>query len=383
MIAINLVAILAIGGLGYAGQKALRDYKGAKLVSVDSIKMPVTPVGMLGTVDEEGRLGTVSVLVLSAGTQVGGTIVSVPVSSNAGAVGAPPIPLTQVYAQGGVEALTTAMESLLSITFDVAAVAAPAEAETLFQPATPVKADLPGDVLGAGTDAPILFDAGANSLSAAQTVQALNAQAEGQTDAERRGNVQALFAGVAESIGPGRTTVDATAPIVTIGDVVSRLFAAPVAARGLPGSPIAAADNPDGLDAETLPRSDAIFVLASIAPGSMTAPSPDLVFRVEAPPGYEARVSFAVRALLFLGGNVVSVYISDSVEVHPEVRLYIDNPNLIEKVQSANELFGNTVTLTPDKPIEGIDVIVQLGTDFLTGEGDTLPGTTTSTTEPS
>ena len=54
----------------------------------------------------------------------------------------------------------------------------------------------------------------------------------------------------------------------------------------------------------------------------------------------------------------------------------------MEEAESNNALFGNTETLTPDVPIEGIDVILQLGTDFLTGVGDELPSTTTSTTEP-
>ena len=97
-------------------------------------------------------------------------------------------------------------------------------------------------------------------------------------------------------------------------------------------------------------------------------------------PGYEERVKFAVAAILVLGANVISVYLGG--EVHEATRYYIDDPRLVEEAESNNALFGDTETLTPELPIEGIDVILQLGTDFLTGEGDELPTTTTSTTEP-
>ncbi|MEQ1700358.1 MAG: hypothetical protein ABMA25_09615, partial [Ilumatobacteraceae bacterium] len=85
--------------------------------------------------------------------------------------------------------------------------------------------------------------------------------------------------------------------------------------------------------------------------------------------------------ILYLGGNVVSVYLG--AEEHPETRYYIDDQNLVAKAENTNALFGNTVNLIPDNPTEGVDVVLQLGTDFLTGEGDELPSTTTSTTEPS
>ena len=122
-------------------------------------------------------------------------------------------------------------------------------------------------------------------------------------------------------------------------------------------------------------------MLASIAPASMSTPSTGLVYRVEAPPGYEARVKFAVGAILFLGSNVVSVYMGG--EVREATLLYVNDPRLVEEAESGNALFGNTQILTPDVPIEGIDVVLQLGTDFLNGVGDELPSTTTSTTEPS
>jgi hypothetical protein len=385
MLTANLLAVVALGGIGYAGVRALKRYEGATKVSVESIKLPVTPVGMLATVDTENRLTSIAVFVLAAGTEkVGGSIVTVPVSSDSTAGGGDVrIPLTQVYDEGGVEELILAVESVLSLTIDFGSVATPAEAEALLAPVSPMAATLPTDVLDTATggDTDVAISAGAHNLTAAQAVEVLTATADSQRNVDRRGNIDATWAAVAATVGAGRTTPPgATAPITSLSELLNRLYAAPVVSRGLPADPIAVADNPDEKDVETLVRYEAIFVLASVAPASMSAPSTGLVFRIEAPPGYEDRVKFAVRAILFLGANVVSVYLGS--DVHQETRYYIDDPRLVEEAENNNALFGETVTLTPQVPIEGIDVILQLGTDFLNGVGDELPSTTTSTTEP-
>jgi len=383
MLVANLIAILALGGIGYAGVRALKRYEGATKVGVQSIKLPVTPVGMLATVDADDRLTSIAVFVLTAGTQLGGSIVTVPVSSDSTAGAGPDrIPLTQVYRDGGAAALSLAVESVLSLTIDVTTVAPPAEAERLLAPVSPVSVDLPTDVqkTAAGGDTDVVIPAGQASISAAQTVEVLTSTVDGQLNADRRGNIDAVWAGVASGAKAGATTPDVPAPIATLPDLMNRLFAAPVESRGLPAAPIAVADNPAGKDVETLDRFEAIFVLSSVAPASMSAPSTGLVYRIEAPPGYEDRVKFALRAILFLGGNVVSVYLGG--DIHEATRYYIDDPRLVEEAESNNALFGLTETLTPDVPIEGVDVILQLGTDFLKGVGDALPSTTTSTTEP-
>ncbi len=383
MLVANLLAIAALGGIGYAGVRALKRYEGATKVSVESIKLPVTPVGMLATVDAENQLTSIAVFVLRAGDQLGGSIVTVPVSSDSTAGGGPDrIPLTQVYNEGGAEALSFAVESVLSITIDVSTVAPPAEAESLLAPLSPFSVNLPTDVQrpAAGGKTGVAIPAGQASLSAAQGVEVLTSVAKNQLDVDRRGNIDAVWAGVAAAVGTGTTTPDVSVPIASLADLLGRLFAAPVDSRGLPADPIAAADNPGGKDVETLVRYEAIFVLASVAPASMSAPSTGLVFRIEAPPGYEDRVKFAVRAVLFLGANVVSVYLGS--EVHEATRYYIDDPRLVTEAESNTALFGKTETLTPKVPIEGVDVILQLGTDFLDGVGDELPSTTTSTTEP-
>ena len=88
MLAANLFAVVALGGIVYTGVRALKRYEGATKVGVESIKLPVTPVGMLATVDADDQLTSIATFVLTAGSQLGGVIVTVPVSSDStGGVG--------------------------------------------------------------------------------------------------------------------------------------------------------------------------------------------------------------------------------------------------------------------------------------------------------
>lgn len=69
MLAINLLAIVALGGMGYAGYKALRRYEGGKKVDRQFVPLAPTPVGMLATVDDQDRLTTVTIMVLNPEAQ--------------------------------------------------------------------------------------------------------------------------------------------------------------------------------------------------------------------------------------------------------------------------------------------------------------------------
>jgi hypothetical protein len=379
MLTLNLAAVAALGGMTYAGVTALRDYKGATKVSVESLSIPATPVGMVATVDDDDQLTTVTVMVLSAGTQVGGSIISVPVSSDATAGGADVrTPLTKVYAEGGAESLAFAVESLLSVTLDVFAVVDRTELTELLRPVAPIGADLPTDVLG--SDGQPAFAAGVVALSPEQAADLLLTTSPNQDDADRRGNVNALWTGTAAAVGVGRTSQDTSVPVATLPQLVERLFAAPVRARGLPAVPLPADERPAGVDVDELDRAEAVFVLASVAPASMSAPSPGLVFRLEAPAGYDAQVKIAVAAVLYLGGNVQSVILDG--ETHPETRILVTDESLAQDAGSTNAYFGTTETLEPEAPYEGIDVILQLGTEFLKSATDALPSTTSTTEVP-
>ena len=139
------------------------------------------------------------------------------------------------------------------------------------------------------------------------------------------------------------------------------------------------------MDAETLDFADAVMVFGAVAPSAMSATRDALVYRIEAPPGYDAQVKWAVTLVLYFGFNVQSVYISDSVPANTSTEIEIYDDRSRDQAASANDLFGEYRFVEPAYLIEGVEVVLRLGTDFLTGtggvaSGDTLPTTTTSTT---
>lgn len=385
MLAINLVVLLGVGGLLYAGALALTRYEGAKDASVTMVKVPSTPVAMLASVDGDDVLTSVTVLVLKANTLVGGSIVSVPISSDtAGGVDGQRIPLTEVYATGGAEALTLAVESILSVTIDQPYVANPDQLAAVLQPVAPITVDLPIEVdTNPNSSASTVYPAGEVALSGKQAASVINARADGQTEAERRPTLEAVWEGVAAAIGDGVT--DVPAPVIpgAFELFVTQLYGGPTQSRGLPAGPLPVADVPEGKDVEELDRPEAVMVFATIAPSNMSAANPGLMFRIEAPPGSEAKVKFVVEALLYLGANVQQVYLNGPTQDATVIYLYDDR--FQDDVLGAEALFGKPIeTATPDVRIEGIDVVIQLGSVYLgnTESPDTLPSTTTTTTVP-
>ena len=385
MLAINLAVLLGVGGLLYAGALALSRYEGAKDASVTMVEVPSTPVAMVASVDADDSLTSVTVMVLRATSLVGGSIVSVPISSDtAGGVDGQRIPLTEIYAAGGAEALTLAVESLLSVTIDHPYVANPDQLAAVLQPVAPIAVNLPAEVsINPNTSNATVYPAGEVALSGKQAAGVLNARAEGQTEAERRPTLEAVWAGVAVAIGDGVT--DVPTPVIpgVFELFVTQLYGGPTQSRGLPATALPADQIPEGKDVEELDRPEAVMVFATIAPSNMSAANVGLMFRIEAPPGYESKVKYVVRALLYLGANVQQVYMNGPSQDATRIILYDDS--FAGDALGAEALFGKPLeTPEPEVRIEGIDVVIQLGSVFLndTESGDTLPSTTTTTTVP-
>lgn len=385
LMVVGSVAVVAvIGALLYIGGKALARYEGAKDASKDAEPIPVTPVGMLASVDELDQLTTVTVFVNRPAGEPGGSIVAVPVSADVmGGIDGQRVPLTETYTAGGAEGLTRAVESLLSLTIDQSLVATPAQLAALLQPLAPVTVTFPTDVLDGSSDEPdVVYEAGEVGLSGGQLATVLTATVEGAPEAERWGNVEAVWQGVDAAIGDGRTPAVATAP-TTLEQIVNQVFAGSAASRGLVVTPLPTDEVPEGKDVAQLDRADAVFVFATVAPSNMSAVATGLVYRIEAPPGYEDKVQWVIAALLYLNANVQWVKLDGPVQATTLV--YLAEDNLADDALGAELLFGDDVEQAEsDFRIEGIDVIIQLGTSFLDDPdtGNTLPSTTTTTTTP-
>ena len=117
MLVASLLSVLLLGGFAFAGFKALWNYEGAKNVADPPIPLPVSEVGMLATVDDDDVLTTITIFVIDSANGVGGTAVTVPVAvDTAFGIDGMRIPLTEVYATGGPEALAQAVEAKLPAT---------------------------------------------------------------------------------------------------------------------------------------------------------------------------------------------------------------------------------------------------------------------------
>ncbi len=396
MLAVNLLVLVGVGGLMYAGAQALRRYEGAKDTSKSTIPVPVTPVGMLATVDAFDRLSSVTVFVMKPlsvdgdtgqpiGSPPGGSIVSVPISADtAGGLDGQRVPLTEVYSASGAEALTLAVESTLSITIDQSIVVTPDELTTLLDPVAPIQVVLPSTVETTDNGSTVaMFPKGELQLSGKQASIIINARVDGMKEIAREPNIEAVWQGIAATIGDGKTTAAAGVPM-SFEHLLTQVFAGPTMARGLPVRTLPASEIPEGKDVDELDRAEAVMVFASIAPSAMSAAAPGLMFRIEAPPGpgYDAKVKYTVEALLYLGANVQQVYLNGPLQEKTVVQLY--DERFAGDVAGIETLFGSVETAKPATRIAGIDVVIQLGTSFLddTTSGDTMPSTTTTTTEP-
>jgi hypothetical protein len=380
----SIVVLVGVGGLLYTGAKALVRYQGAKNAAVTTVPIPVTPVGMLATVDEGNHLTSIAMFVWKPESELGGSIVAVPVSSDTAAgVDEQRIPLTQVYDEGGAEALVLGVESVLSVTIDQYLVATPEQAAAVLRPVEPIDVNLPTRVVASnadGTSTP-LFEAGSVALTGSQAASILTAKAPGQTEAQRRPVLEAVWAGVATAVGQGRMTAPTSLVPSTFDDVVARVYAGPVAARGLPAGPVPADEAVQDKDVEVLDRPEAVLVFASIAPASMSASAVGLNFEVQAPAGFEAKVKSFVAALLYLGANVQRVYLNGPSQA--TTIMMLADPRFRDLTAGAEGLVGSVEVRDPDVRLEGIDVTFKLGSDYLTNATpDTLPSTTAPVTVP-
>ena len=391
MLATSLAMLMMLAGFGYAGYKALRRYEGATKVTNESLPIPTTPVGLLATVDDTDRLTTITLLVLKPDGAGGGSAVTVPVSVDTTlGYGEARLPFTDVYASGGIEELKSAVENTLAVTVDLWQAATPADTEGLLAGVPEIAVDLP---VAAGE----AFPAGPVTLTPAQVVQVLNHADEGQRDRDRRPNVAAVWSGIAAAFtaaastgAPTDTTTVTTAATEgtatpttvvppTMADLFARLAAGPVGAREIAAEVMTETENPSGMDVEALNVADSVMVLAMIAPRSMSTPAAGLSFRIEAPPGYEARVMHAIGTVLFVGGNVKWVFLDGPVQA--ETVFLVKQDSIKEQAENSGvtTAFGASRFDSPETAIEDVDVIIQLGTDFLESTDTAMPSTTTTT----
>ncbi|MEK7422721.1 MAG: hypothetical protein AAB131_02655 [Actinomycetota bacterium] len=369
MLLFTVLVMGAIPVLGYVGVRAVLDSTGGKDAQAGVLpvqEFPDTPAALFVTVDSEGVLASATVFVL-APSGAGGSIISVPVNSDVGFTDSSRQSLQGVYAAGGLEATALQVESLLLVTINHSAEADLQQAAGFLLAYEPFTVDLATEVSNGSTGEADSIAAGTVVLDAANAAKVLTYGAGIGEETIRKANLEALWVGVAAAVGTGQpvaSAVPGTAqPPVSFDDFVNRLFSSSVQSRGLSTVALTAAQNPDELDIVQLDRSEAVFVFASIAPGSMSAPGLGPIIRVEAPSGYDLQVKLTLDKLLFLAANVVSVDTSSAPQ--PDTIFFVpDEANRI-RAQTTDVIFGEIVFGEPTVRVSGVDVTIVLGIDYL------------------
>jgi hypothetical protein len=367
---ITTLLVLAITPLvGWIGVRGVLDSTGGKDALADNLPVqtfPSTPSALYATVDTAGALSSVTVFVLSP-TGVGGSIISLPTNADVGFSPDARRSLQTVWAEEGQDGLSFAIESLINIGPNVVSINDPAQAQVFLEPYAPYTVDLVSDVVpdqGENDQQPITK--GTAVLDSATAVRVLTAGAGTGVESARQGNLDAFWQAFATSIGGGRAIeagVDLTVAPPTFDDFVKRFLAAPVKARGLAVKPLTGEDNPTGADVVELDRSDSVFVFASIAPGSIGAATNNPRYRLEAPPGYDLQVKLTIDKLLFLQANVISV--DTTADLRADTVFLVPDDADRNRVAVADGIFGTIQYGEPTVRIDGVDVTVVLGTDYL------------------
>ncbi len=240
----------------------------------------------------------------------------------------------------------------------------------------------------------IVFTAGPQILGPAEIVEVLTAIDESVPAYEQHAldvEIWSAIAGLAPlQIPPEPVTTDGEGrpvPPTSVEELASSLFAGEVGVRDLAATPPSAGTNPTDADVVVLDRSDVVLVFAQISPSLVSTPNTGLKMRIESQfdEGQLATTDGLIESnsdlareligrLLFLQANVVSV--DTTASGAPDLTIVeVADPRLLEESIRASEiLFGPSEVRLATTVLEGVDIVVTLGTPYLERESDNNDG---------
>ena len=373
-IAAFLAGLLVLGALpvlGVAAWRAIRDSRAAKaVVPVSTRSIPVTPTGLLAGVDDEGTLAMLAVLALQPDGS-GGTIVSVPVNAVETVLeDLDPKPVGAWFDSGGLDGLVFGVESLMNVSLDVAAVVDAGELAGLIDPLGDLSVTFAADVVDGDA---VVVPAGEQSLTAEKAALALTAMPAEASEAERLPHVKVVWEAVAAAAGDG---VAGLQPAVTIPDAgaeapadvagfFTALLSGPVSAWQLQYEPVGEGPgNPDGLDLMLVSKPEIVLVMASVAPSAVGAPNPGLVFQIDSSFNDADVTKDVISWLYYFGANVQLVREVGGTPPSETVLEYVFDIDRKDLALYESVLGQFTVQQAAER-VEGIDIRIVLGEDFL------------------
>lgn len=407
---VTVVLLVTASILTVVGVVTLSNSEEGRAVEQDDrpvVVLPGTPNAAVAVVDDEGRLASLVVATLRP-EGIGGSIVTVPVNADVnGGFGEERVRYDGVFDSDEPDGSRSTLEAMLSLTIERFEVVDEDGVADLIEPVTPAEVYLPDDVVDSdavGTG--IVAGAGERTLRASVAAEALAAIDESGDSYDHHDLDVAIWSGLAAEApvpGPGPELGELGRPVApaSVEELFARLWTGPVEVRdlsiidgeGADGSDGESVDDDDGVgadadgtdaesavDAVVLDRRDVLLVFAQVSPGLVSTPNQALSFRIEAcfddeqieaSDGLFESTSELTRELigelLFFQGNIVSVDTSPCEGGAPEVsQVEVSQERFLEDVIFFSSLvFGESEVVVADTLIDGVDVTVRLGTDYI------------------
>ena len=399
-VVLGVVALVALpAGLVVSATTLLNSTDGRNVTADSTIKIPSTPAALLAGVDARDEIALIAVFALSPSGR-GGTIVSVPVGSNAriGRTGTIHR-VADTYRESGFDAFAIDVEGLLNVSFAASAKVDVADLTAMLQSVGDRTVVIDSDVYDTSLDGSVrqIAVAGEQVMTPEQMATALLASQRGAPESQRLVRMKSLWTAIAGTLlsstatsVPTSEAVDSSTTSTVVPADVNEFFAAlrtgPIQLWQFAATPVPQGErNPANLDLYDLDRAEVVMVMASVAPSSVSVSSTNVSFMIDSPFADASIIKKAVERLILLKVNVLVIRQTGQAAGANTELLYRD-VEVRDAVENYDAYFGPVVLREPRDRVEGIDVRLVLGEDFRTylntPEGQATPTTTTSTTVP-
>ena len=337
------------------------------------IALPETTTAFIGVVDDDETLQSAALIVLDP-SGVGGAVVPFEAAADISAGRADIVmPLRDALDADDARFFALDAESLTGLTFDVVEIVTASELADLLGGAGAVSLKLPPSVVSSAGGQ---WLQGRSSVSIEEATELLAVGGDAPIEFGARLHA-AVWNGIVNQLSGSADTqlADGGVPPRSADEVIAALFAGDVETRSLHLYEV------EGSDGALVfyDWAETLLVASHLAPNRVTAPHASAVVRLLVPftdddlEGTERTVSdvavVAVRRLSDVGLNVVSVSTGvngDVAQAEEVTEVWTgDESSVTEAAASFSELLGQVVARKGDYVVDGVDVVITLGTSFL------------------
>ncbi len=337
------------------------------------IALPETTTAFIGVVDDDEILQSAALIVLDP-SGVGGAVVPFEAAADISAGRADSVvPLREALDVDDAKFFALDAESLTGLTFDVVEIVTASELADLLGGAGAVSLKLPPSVVSGSVGQ---WLQGRSSVSIEEATELLAVGGDAPIEIGARLHA-AVWKGIVNELSGSADAQPADGGVSprSADEVIAALFAGDVETRSLHLYEV------EGSDGALVfyDWAETLLVASHLAPNRVTAPYASAVVRLLVPftdddlEGTERTVSdvavVAVRRLSDVGLNVVSVSTGvngDVAQAEDVTEVWTGDESLVtEAAASFSELLGEVVARKGDYVVDGVDVVIILGTSFL------------------